>query len=688
MPKAGGLGQGEAKGASMFKGILLGTFSAFGLSALMLMAVSLVAPPPGGEARPVAAQPAQPVLRDQAEATPTLPEPLPERAEPAATQSASTAETQSASRVASDAVPLPAGSQFNRPREDGAVVTPDADPVTRPVAEGLVGGLQVPTAPLADTQSAARPATAELAAALSAPVAGDAPDLPVLQANEAAPRTFGEVADTQVEAPETAEKIVETEVAEAQPAARAEAGEPDDAVAETVLPGSLPAETTEPAEVETAEVAPSEVIAESAAPAPEDVVEVVEVETAPVVSGIAPTLPAESTNDVASREEAPAADETIPATANVDIAQAADAISDAPNTAQPERLAPVVAEDANEQRPIETVRLTDDANTTDATREGATAQAGIAARRIREETAPLVSQSIPGFATLRPEPEAPLPEATEFAEAETTGEMPRRLVLDSERLAEDADESADTPTDSAEASSEVNMSTSATSALVANATPFENPSQLPLLSVVLIDDPESGVDRDSLKAFDFPVTFAIDPTRADAAEVAAAYREAGHEVLLLASGLPRGGAPQDIEIAMGGARALVPQALGVLDLPDDGFAGDRDALSALLPTLAEAGMGFLAYPSGLNTGVTTALRQGVPASVLYRVLDGDEERATVIARYLDRATFEAAQDGTTIVVGRTTPDTVTALYSWRLGNRSDDVAVAPVSAVLRSISGS
>jgi hypothetical protein len=37
------------------------------------------------------------------------------------------------------------------------------------------------------------------------------------------------------------------------------------------------------------------------------------------------------------------------------------------------------------------------------------------------------------------------------------------------------------------------------------------------------------------------------------------------------------------------------------------------------------------------------------------------------------------------VAGRVRPDTVTALYSWALGDRDAGVAIAPVSAVLRRL---
>jgi len=88
------------------------------------------------------------------------------------------------------------------------------------------------------------------------------------------------------------------------------------------------------------------------------------------------------------------------------------------------------------------------------------------------------------------------------------------------------------------------------------------------------------------------------------------------------------------------------------------------------------------FPRGLPVAEQSAARQGVPAATLFREIDSDRERATVITRYLDRAAFAAGQQGSVIVVGHTYADTVTALFSWVLGNRSEGVALAPVSAVL------
>ncbi|GIT92150.1 hypothetical protein JANAI62_26080 [Jannaschia pagri] len=252
------------------------------------------------------------------------------------------------------------------------------------------------------------------------------------------------------------------------------------------------------------------------------------------------------------------------------------------------------------------------------------------------------------------------------AEAQIT---PRLIVLDSEREA--AAEAA-----SAEAQPRG-------PALVVNGEPFENPEGKPLFSIVLIDDPDTGVSRENLLGFSFPVAFAVDPTAPDAAEAVATYRTAGHEVLLMADALTLGGTAQTAEVSLAGALAAMPEGVAILDRSRGGLAANRSALNALLPPMAEAGLGLVTYGGGLNAGVATARRGGVPAQSIYRVLDDDNQRATVITRLLDRATFAAAQDGSAIVIGRTAPDTVTALFSWALGSRSQTVAVAPISHTLQ-----
>ena len=224
-------------------------------------------------------------------------------------------------------------------------------------------------------------------------------------------------------------------------------------------------------------------------------------------------------------------------------------------------------------------------------------------------------------------------------------------------------------------------------AIEAFATPFDLSEDRPLMAVVLIDDPESTLDLEALTRFTFPVAFAVDALHPDADVRAEAYRAAGFEVVMLGSMLIDGATAADTEVAMAGAQAVLPEAVALLDTPDHRIQGDRVVLDATIGALAQSGHGLLAFPRGLNAAEQSAARAGVPGATVFRLLDGEDQRATQITRLLTRAAFAASEDGGVVVVGHTRPDTVTALFSWALGDRSEAVALAPVSAVLMQSAG-
>lgn len=219
-------------------------------------------------------------------------------------------------------------------------------------------------------------------------------------------------------------------------------------------------------------------------------------------------------------------------------------------------------------------------------------------------------------------------------------------------------------------------------AIQAFAAPFDATEDRPLMAVVLIDEPDSRIELSTLTRFTFPVAFAVDPLHPDAAARAAAYREAGFEVVILGSMIPEGATASDTEVALSAAEVTLPEAVAVIDTPEGRIQGDRTVLDATVAALADSGHGLLAFPRGLNAAEQSALRAGVPGATVFRFLDDEDQRATVITRFLSRAAFAAAQEGEVIVVGRTRPDTVTALFSWALGGRSEAVAIAPLSATM------
>lgn len=224
-------------------------------------------------------------------------------------------------------------------------------------------------------------------------------------------------------------------------------------------------------------------------------------------------------------------------------------------------------------------------------------------------------------------------------------------------------------------------------ALDRNAVSFEADPARPLMSIILIDDPNGPLSADVLAQITFPMSFAIDPQRPDAELRANQLREAGFEVLILAAAaIPEGARPSDVSVSLAAAQQVMPQAVAMIDSPDSRIQADRPVLEAVIAGLVDSGHGLVAFPRNLNAAEQSARRDGVPAATAFRLLDDADQSAPVITRYLDRASFAAGQEGAVIVVGQSRPDTVTAVFSWALGGRAEGVMLAPVSAVLRRAS--
>lgn len=212
---------------------------------------------------------------------------------------------------------------------------------------------------------------------------------------------------------------------------------------------------------------------------------------------------------------------------------------------------------------------------------------------------------------------------------------------------------------------------------------FENPEGRPLFSILLRDTGGADVDRVALAEIAFPVTFVIDPMLPGAAQAAEIYRASGQEVLMLASGIPEGATPGDLEQTFQSLEGVLPEAVGVMDQPEGGFQGNRPLAAQVVPILAGAGRGIVTFDVGLNAADQEARRAALPAAMIFRRLDAEGEDSPVIRRYLDRAAFKAAQEGRVVVLGDTRPETVTAILEWAIEGRSASVALAPVTAVMQ-----
>ncbi|AVL52133.1 divergent polysaccharide deacetylase family protein [Roseobacter denitrificans] len=217
------------------------------------------------------------------------------------------------------------------------------------------------------------------------------------------------------------------------------------------------------------------------------------------------------------------------------------------------------------------------------------------------------------------------------------------------------------------------------------ATGFENPDAKPLMAVVLMDTgrdlSSATVGLAALNALPFPVTFAVDALRPDAAARMKAYRDAGFEVLATVD-LPAGATAADAEVNLSVALQAVPEALGVLEGVETGVQTSADAGRQVARILAQTGHGFVTQNRGLNSIQKLAAREGVPSGVVFRDLDAEGQSSLLIRRFLDQAAFRAAQEGDVIMLGRVSEETLAALMKWTLQDRASTVAMAPVSAVL------
>jgi len=218
-------------------------------------------------------------------------------------------------------------------------------------------------------------------------------------------------------------------------------------------------------------------------------------------------------------------------------------------------------------------------------------------------------------------------------------------------------------------------------ALVAHATAWTNPGDLPLMGIVLVDDGALPGAPAAVAALPVPVTVAVDPAAPGAADLAAAWRAAGVEVMVL-SRLPDGAAPTDVAVTFEAVFAMIPEAVGVIDTGAGGLQVDRAVTEQAMARLAADGRGAVVPGGGLNMATRAAGEAGVPIATIYRDIDAEAGDAAAIRRQLDQAAFRARQDSGVVLVGRVRAETLSALMLWGAEQASEQVAVAPVSAIL------
>lgn len=539
-----------------------------------------------------------------------------------------------------------------------SILAPGPTSVTPPAPEQSVEAVQQEgpdaTASLQDSTAASEDLTPEaVPAEESAPSETASTDAPVVAEDEGATTAEAVEGETATEAAPEPATEAETSEPESTPARR-----PADVAA--VTPDADAPVLDEPSESQDA--VPTDT---TAAPIPTpDTGETIAALDAPAV-GPAPTAPA-----VPGTERAPGS-AGAPA---LDVPQSESSLSVSTEPAQPP--APAVP-------PVATPLVPEPETTVDApdaAADEAVPQAETGTDTANEDPTaerPSVRRLVPST-----------PDATDPATADTTAALRPAIGTPAASLtARSPGNSARLPSIGAGESSAVAaapdtpVSDSSLPALQRFAAPVDSDSDLPKMSIVMIDDGTGPLGPDTLDGFPFPVTFALDPTKPGAAARMTAYRALGYEVAALV-GLPDAAQPSDVEQILGGAIAAVPEAVALIEAPDGGLQADRSVTEQATRFAADSGHGLVFLPNGLNTAQAIAQRETVPALSILRDFDGDGQDARTKRRFLDGAAFRARQDGAVVMLGRLTPDTLSALVLWSLQDRASSVSMVPVSTLL------
>ncbi|MEM7295614.1 MAG: divergent polysaccharide deacetylase family protein [Pseudomonadota bacterium] len=261
----------------------------------------------------------------------------------------------------------------------------------------------------------------------------------------------------------------------------------------------------------------------------------------------------------------------------------------------------------------------------------------------------------------QPEPSAPLPSAAEEQATPQPAEPEIIFTPVEEEPVPQVSAETVAPTSDDALGAEVEV----TPALIRHAVPFEGAGGRPLMSIVLRHEGGAAAQVGALASVGIPVTLAIEADAPDAAAVAEAYRSAGHEIIV-AVRAPLG--------SLAEAVGAVEQAASVLN---ETSSVDPESIDAL----TQSGHGFVGFGAGTDS-LAAARAAGLQAKDVFRDIDANGQTAVVIRRFLDQAAFLADQEGGVIILGRVRPETISALRIWEQQSRAQEVAVAPLSALL------
>jgi len=214
---------------------------------------------------------------------------------------------------------------------------------------------------------------------------------------------------------------------------------------------------------------------------------------------------------------------------------------------------------------------------------------------------------------------------------------------------------------------------------------------------IIVDDLGRGIKTArQLLAIEQPLTFAVLPIEAHAAEVAGMAHAAGREVMLHVPMEPQGFPVVDpgddallVNLAEGELRTRlqdllqqVPHVVGINNHMGSRFTEDERAMATVMTVLRERGLYFVdSLTSSQSVGTAVARRAGVPHVRRDVFLDNVAE-VEAIAGEIRRLAAKAARNGGAVGICHPYPETITALRRELPALAGQGVEFVPVSALL------
>jgi hypothetical protein len=219
---------------------------------------------------------------------------------------------------------------------------------------------------------------------------------------------------------------------------------------------------------------------------------------------------------------------------------------------------------------------------------------------------------------------------------------------------------------------------------------------------IIVDDLGRGTrSARQLLAIKQPVTFAILPIEAQAAEVARMAHAAGREVMLHVPMEPQGFPvvdpgddallvnlpPAELHARLTALLGGVPHVAGINNHMGSRFTEDERSMTAVMAVLRQRGMYFVdSLTSGNSVGTATARQAGVPSLRRDVFLDNVVEVAA-IAHEIRRLAAKAARNGSAVGICHPYPETITALRQELPALARQGVKFVPVSTLLKTAGG-